>query len=1060
MPSSAARKPNQDRVRQLSAAGLAGLALGGLLIVSALAFLALQWLNPSDPEIARSAADESAGDMAAYVASIDAVLSDEDVVATARQVPETDPQQTAAVAAALAERGQTAVIDLRVYPPRAEEIEVGSYPEPDFTTVQMLIEARRRGVARARIRHAGTGDEHLALARAVNDAAEDVAAIILLRLPAEPLTGLLHSPESGAWLRLTQDGNLILSQPEDVTASTSLGRQIVDGTALTIEWGVPQAPGMLSAPQSLLMLLVGALVMILGGLLRFGPLGRMLAGSMPVHRPAAAPVAAATGDKTLPPRAPGSAPPHPASADQKAQAAPAEQPAQPDSSAPKPDLPDWLLDEGGADLPFGDDDKAGRKPGSEGAARDEDVESPAPEAEDSSPEPSDGGLELDVPDLDEILAQIEKAESSPSEPSVPEPHDQVAQDQVAQDQVAQDQVAQDQVAQDQVADEAPDTAPEIGDGLDFLVDTEWRDEAPAEQPTEPTGDARPADPGLDWEVEPDDVAGEPTPPDQAEDESEIEDTEPTLALDPDLDLDVGLGDEKGEEESLLSPFDEVGAVDDATAAESPSPEPVPAAATESAVEQPAEAPDEAMELLARLEGSDLFDPVLFKVDGIRGVVDRTLDARRLTELGRALGTLAREAGHATVVVGRDGRVSGAVLMSAVIRGLRNAGVDVIEAGALPAPVLWHAAVERAQGCGVMVSASHHGPVENGLQAMLGGNMLGREQWLQAAVLAVEGELAEGEGSYTQENVAPFYATALADSVKLKRPLKVVVDCGNGIAGTIVPILFEALEVDLIPLYCDVDGSFPNHLPDPTDPECLEDLRLCVRNFRADLGFAFDGDGDRLALVSDKSEVAGADQVLMLLAQALHEDMPDAGVVLDVRCAGRLRQFIEDGGAQVLPAPAGGVPVARGVVEHQAALGGAMDGQFVIAHRWHPFGDAICTAVRLLELLSADRRSVQECLDELPEMRTTGAMPISVEAEHGRRLIAALRTSVDFGDGEVTTVDGIRVDFPDRWGLVRYSPDDAVVELRLGAHDTAALTRIKTEFRDWLLSVDPDLPLPY
>lgn len=1031
MTGKAVRRSAKERARQLSLAGLAGLAVGGLMMAIGLVFLVLLWLSPSDPDAAQSIASESAGRMTTLLSEVDAAVQHESVLAAARQVPENAPEQTEAVVQALAEQGQAERVDVRVYPPRAEEIEVGSYPEPDFTTVQMLIEARRQGAARTRLRMAGTADQHLAFARAVVDDAEDVVAIVLVRMSADALLGLLQSPERGTWIRLTQGSRVLRSQPADQADTAALGQHTVEGSALTIEWGVPAAGGVLTPAQSILLLIVGLLLAGAGTLVRFGPLGRVLAGSDPVRPPMASPTSASAQDKTMPPKPAPTASP----AAEPETTAPERLSAQDESDEAKPDLPDWLLDEGGG-LPFGDE--------SERSTGDSDQAQPADEPAGQSPEsapsePSSGGLELEVPDLDEILAQIDDADEPARTP-------------------------------ESSAEEAPaDVAPQVGDGLDYLTDSTDSGEEKLENELverDPADDERAAPPehdvdsGLEWHTDFEAPAQESSRPEApAEEPARAE--ESSLSLDSGLDLDFDV-DQPAESHDTSDERSHPIDTPATEAAEEPAPKdaPVEEQLGEKLEEKTEEAPSEEERLLAIVAGSDLFAPSLFKNDGIRGVVDRTFDARRATELGRAIGTLAAGAGHRSIAVGRDGRVSGPVLMSALIRGLRNAGMDVIEAGAVPSPALWHAAFEMADGCGVMVGASHHGPVENGLQAMLGGRMLGREQLLQAAVVAVQEEFTEGEGGYSQENAARAYATALAATVELKRPLKVVVDCGNGIAGTIVPILLEALEIDLIPLYCDVDGSFPNHRPDPTDPECLEDLRLCVRNFRADLGFAFDGGGDRLALVSNESEVAGADQVLMLLTRALLSDDPEARVVLDVRCAGRLRRMIETAGGQAFLAPAGGVQVARHLVEEKAALGGTIDGQFTVVRNWYPFGDAICTAVRLLELLTADRRSVQEHLDELPESRTTGALPIAIDVEQGRRLVAGLRASVDFGEAELTMIDGVRIDFSDRWGLLRVNVDDGTVELRLGGDDAAALNRIKAEFRDWLLSLDPNLVMPF
>ncbi len=1030
MNAKAGKASRQGLAAQLPAVGMAGLVLGVVLVLAGLGLLALAVMSSADPDAGRSVAEQNAATMATVIADIERELKHESVVAAARQVPEGAPEETAPLVEALAERGLTELVDARVFPPRAEEIEVGTYPDPDFTVVQMLVEARRRGVASARVRHEGTADEHVAFATAVHDEADEVEAIMLVRVPVGVVIGQMTPPGQDAWIRLVQGSRVIDRQPADAPADApAAGRRAVDGSALFVEWGVTPPRGTLSPAQSMMLVLAGLLFAILGAAARSGKLDRLLERSASTRPPAPSPVPAKPADKSRP-----AAPPLSPSAAADATAA-----TDPDldSSEPKPDLPDWLLDDGGAqDLPFGGSDevdarKQAKASKVEGVDEDEGV--PAEAAGKPASSPADGGLELEVPDLDEILAQIEDASETDAAP---------------------ESTADGPGAPDDRGSEDS----EIPEALDLVLDPDPSGPEPRETPTDPPAEEElslsDVSAAMDDESESDRKPVD-EPAVELPDEALDEDNGLTLALEPDA-----------QDSSPAEVADDLLEVEPSTSTAAPESdaapalEPQPADAAPDRQESVEEELSEEARLLALIEQSDLFSLDLFKTDGIRGVVDRTLDAQRAAELGRAIGTMAVAQGYRTVAVGRDGRISGPVLMSAVIRGLRNAGIDVIEAGSVPAPALWYAASDMAEGCGVMVSASHYGPAENGLQVMLGGRMLGREQLLEVAAIAVGGQFADGEGGYVQENAARAYATALADAVQLKRPLKVVIDCGNGIAGNIVPVLLNALDLDLIPLYCDVDGSFPNHRPDPTDPECLEDLRLCVRNFRADLGFAFDGDGDRLALVTDKSEVVGTDQVLMLLARALLASEPGAAVVMDVRCSARLGQVVEKAGGRAVLAPAGGVPVAQAMVDEDAALGGDMDGQVIVSRRWYPFGDAICAAVRLLELFADGRQTVQEWLDDLPETRTTGAMSVAMGARSGRRLIERLSVDVDFGDAQLTTIDGLRVEFPDRWGLVRVSVDDDNVELRFGGHDPAALTRIKADFREWLLAVDPDFPVPY
>jgi phosphomannomutase / phosphoglucomutase len=1056
---------SQPAANRFALASLLLMAVGGLALLAGTVFLVMLWLSPTDPDNARTAARENAEAVAAALADINQRLAEETVLEQARRVPPDDPVQTAGVADALAGLGIDNLIDLRVYPPRAEEIEVGSYPDPDFTTVQMLIEARRRGTARARLQQHGTADEHLAFAQAVPGVGDEVAAILLLRHSTDPVFNSLNAPTGAAWIRLVQGSRVLGSMPPEIEAE-SLGTESIEGSVMSVEWGVPPASGPLSEIHSMIVMLVGLVLAAIGAFLRFGSSRKP---AQRRHPAAAAPQAAAPAPSAKPrpaPRKP--APPPPA------------------SSEPKPDLPDWLLDEGGAsgeaDQSSSADGEGARTEASadlsrateapDGAGSDDQLDLPADDDEDQEPAGGDA-LELDVPDLDDILRQIDdegdepaaskptqSADSDPEPEPDPEPEDETVAPESGDSPGGSVDIGEGlawltdtadvdpESEEDTAAPEADDADEEVSTGLELESSAESDSRLTERSKKDPIGDG-----GLELESDSDRPkdAGEENAEALA-DESSDASSESGLDLEslsepesePDQDLETGLDLEKELETR-------------------PESEPEPESELEVEPEPPPEPePEDALspEVLAVIEASEKFSVDIFDEDGIRGVFEDTLDAPLASLVGRAIGTLAVQQGHGTVVVGRDGRTSGPLLLSALIRGLRNTGLDVIEAGAVPTPALWYAAHEMANGCGVMVTASHHPPEHNGFKVMLDGRVLGRRQLIEMAELAIAEEFVEGEGGYTQEEVAPQYATALADRVELKRPLKMVVDCGNGIAGSVVPVLFEALGADVIPLYCDVDGGFPNHAPNPTDPECLEDLRLCVRNFQAELGIAFDGDADRLVLIGNDSEVTGTDQVLMLLAQSLLEDQSAGKVVMDVRCASQLKAVVKDAGGQVVVSGAGGVAMSNRVIDEGAVLGGEMGGQIVIAEGWYPFADAIFAAARIAELFAAGKHSVQERLAELPQFRTAGDLLIASDEVRGRELIAELRHKTDFGDGELTTVDGLRVDYPDRWALIRVQPGRGALELRFCGTDSSTLAQIKGEFREWILAIDPDLPLPY
>jgi phosphomannomutase/phosphoglucomutase len=322
------------------------------------------------------------------------------------------------------------------------------------------------------------------------------------------------------------------------------------------------------------------------------------------------------------------------------------------------------------------------------------------------------------------------------------------------------------------------------------------------------------------------------------------------------------------------------------------------------------------------------------------------------------------------------------------------------------------------------------------------------------------DFAKGEGQYEQRDMLDAYGKRLTTDIQLERPLKVVVDCGNGVGGAVAPKLLQAIGADLIPLYCDVDGAFPNHRPDPSSPDDLEDLRLCVRNFQAELGIAFDGDADRLALVTKNGEIVWPDRLLMLLADSVLSGRPGEAVVYDVRCSGHLQSIVEQAGGRGVMTASGQRAVARRLVEEEAPLGGEMNGHLIINDRWYPFDDALYAAARLLEVLAADARDLDEILAEQPVFKSSPEIVVNIDRERSQSLVERLSNESDFGDARVTRLDGIRADWSDRWGLARVNVDTGELVLRFGGDEANALGKVRSEFREKLLELDPKLPLPY
>ncbi len=451
---------------------------------------------------------------------------------------------------------------------------------------------------------------------------------------------------------------------------------------------------------------------------------------------------------------------------------------------------------------------------------------------------------------------------------------------------------------------------------------------------------------------------------------------------------------------------------------------------------------------------------IFRAYDIRGVVGQTLTEEIVYEIGRALGSEAYARGQQTVVVARDGRLSGPTLSEALANGLRAAGRDVIDIGRVPTPVLYFATHYLNTGSGVMLTGSHNPPDYNGLKMVLKGDTLA-EGDIQALRRRIEkGDYTSGSGSYSQQDILADYMQTITQDVKLKRPLKVVVDCGNGVAGEAAPRLLRALGCDVVELYCEVDGHFPNHHPDPSQLENLHDLIAAVPQHQADLGLAFDGDGDRLALVDAQGGVIWPDRQLMLYAKDVLSRNPGANIIFDVKCSRHLVKFITKHGGQPLMWKTGHSLIKRKMKETGALLAGEMSGHIFFKERWFGFDDGLYTAARLLEILAADTRSVLEIFAELPDAISTPELRIDLAEGEQIVFMQRLLELAQFKGAVLTTIDGLRADFEDGWGLVRASNTTPSLILRFEANTDAALKRIQNDFRAMMLKVDPAVALPF
>lgn len=451
---------------------------------------------------------------------------------------------------------------------------------------------------------------------------------------------------------------------------------------------------------------------------------------------------------------------------------------------------------------------------------------------------------------------------------------------------------------------------------------------------------------------------------------------------------------------------------------------------------------------------------LFRAYDIRGIVDDTLTREAARLIGRAIGSEAVDRGLKEIVVARDGRHSGPDLVRALTDGLTASGCQVIDIGAVPTPVLYFATHQLRTDSGVMVTGSHNPPEYNGFKIVLGGETLAEDAIAGLRERILENRLHEGEGTNTTADVTADYIERISADIQLQRPLKVVLDAGNGIAGDIAPRLMQAIGADPVPLYCEVDGNFPNHHPDPSVPDNLSDLIDTVKESGADLGLAFDGDGDRLGVVTPSGENIYPDRLMMLLSRDVLLRNPGAAIIFDVKCSGRLAdQVLELGGSPVMWKTGHSLIKAK-LKETGAMLAGEMSGHFFFTERWYGFDDGLYAACRLLEILAAEPGAPGDMLESLPAGVSTPEIKVEMDEGEHFEFLEKFRKQARFEDARITTIDGLRADFPDGWGLVRCSNTTPCLVLRFEGDDEAALERIKDAFRTQLRTVDPDISLPF
>ncbi|MFD1216887.1 phosphomannomutase/phosphoglucomutase [Microbulbifer celer] len=463
--------------------------------------------------------------------------------------------------------------------------------------------------------------------------------------------------------------------------------------------------------------------------------------------------------------------------------------------------------------------------------------------------------------------------------------------------------------------------------------------------------------------------------------------------------------------------------------------------------------------LMRTPSTD-FPRHVFRAYDIRGIAGEEINEPFAYQLGRTLGTIALQAGEKILLVARDGRNSSELLRDCLIEGILESGCNAVDLGLVPSPVLYFTCAKgRNASSGVMVTASHNPAEYNGFKMVMKGRPLADEQLQKVYGLMKSGKLSSGEGSHRSQDVTETYIDEIFNDVALAGQPRIVIDAGNGATSRLAPALFEQLGCAVEPLYCEINGDFPNHAPDPSRPENLRDLIQKVQAEGADLGIALDGDGDRVTLITSSGRIVWADQLVMLLARDILARNPGSDVVFDVKSSRALADLVTQYGGRPVMWKTGHAPMKTKMLETGALLGGELSGHIFIKDRWYGFDDGAYAAARVLEIMALREQTLDELLDTLPQMVNTPEILLPVPEEKKFALIEKLRNEGSFGEADINTIDGLRIEFADGWGLVRASNTGAALTLRFEADDEQALARIRKVIARELQKIDPGLTLP-
>jgi len=463
-------------------------------------------------------------------------------------------------------------------------------------------------------------------------------------------------------------------------------------------------------------------------------------------------------------------------------------------------------------------------------------------------------------------------------------------------------------------------------------------------------------------------------------------------------------------------------------------------------------------MVKEVEQLDLDIPQsIFRAYDIRGIVDETLNEGIVELIGKALASEALLQGRETLCVGYDGRLSSVAYCNALTRGIVSTGANVIVIGQVPTPVLYFSTHHFDTGSGVMITGSHNPGNYNGFKMMIDGNTLSGDDIQKLYNRIILQDFSEGQGSSSEQDVTRDYVDTILNDIAVASPLKVVVDAGNGVAGGVAPELIEELGCEVIPLYCEVDGNFPNHHPDPGRPENLQDLIAAVKEHDADIGLAFDGDGDRIGVVTNEGKIIWPDRLLMLFAKDVVSRNPGADIIFDVKCSRRLNGLISSYGGRPIMWKTGHSLIKAKMKETGALLAGEMSGHVFFKERWYGFDDGLYAAARLLEVLGIEDKTAEEVFASFPEDVSTPEINIPVTDDSKFELVEKLcARKAEFLGGNVSTIDGLRVDYPNGWGLCRASNTTPTLVLRFEADDEIALQEIKEKFITQLQIVDQKL----